>query len=105
MNDRKLVIDTAKKCLFEPKGAGMCGNCPYFQYSTETDDCWFHLMADLIYLLDGPIPLVSSKYDDFFVAWNYETHHFEDITKEEFEKIKEENIRFKEEKNKNDKNS
>ena len=106
MTDRLTLLKQAKNCvsIFDLPfydSSKRCKECPYH----DEPRCAFHLLKDMIALLDGPIPLVSSKYDDFFVAWNYETHHFEDITKEEFEKIKEENIRFKEEKNKNDENS
>ena len=89
MNDRKLVIDTAKKCLFEPGSEEKCENCPYFQYSTETDDCWFHLVADLIYLLDGGTPKIVDQDRDEYWLWDYNEHTWKKITKEEFDKNRE----------------
>lgn len=106
MTDRLTLLKQAKNCVsvFDLPfydSCERCKECPYY------DDplCAFHLLKDMIALLDGPTPFVASETSDFYYAWNFETKNFEEVTKEEFEKIMEENTRLKEEKNKNDENS
>lgn len=104
MTDRLTLLKQAKNCvsIFDLPfcdSSERCKECPYH----DEPRCAFHLLKDMIALLDGPTPLVCSEPFDFYDAWNFETKHFEDVTKEEFEKIKEENTRFfKEEANNND---
>ena len=112
MTDRLTLLKQAKNCvsIFDLPfydSFKRCKECPYH----DEPRCAFHLLKDMIALLDGPTPLVFCKEwsYEFYDAWNFETKHFEKVTKEEFEKMKEENTyffkRFKEEKNKNDENS
>lgn len=106
MTDRLTLLKQAKNCvsIFDLPFYDSSERCKECSYHNEPR-CAFHLLKDMIALLDGPTPLVYSETFDSYDAWNFETKHFEDVTKEEFEKIKEENTRLKEEKNKNDENS
>lgn len=109
MTDRLTLLKQAKNCvsIFDlpfDDCSKRCKGCPYH----DEPRCAFHLLKDMIDLLDGPTPLVCCKEwsYEFYDAWNFETKHFEKVTKEEFEKMKEEATRFfKEKANKNDENS
>ena len=89
MLDRKVIIDVAKKCIYEPADEKKCENCPYSKFSTATDDCWFHLMGDMIFLLDGGTPAVVDE-GKYFYIWVYEEKTWKEVTKEEYENLKDE---------------